>query len=126
MSGELKVVVAVPIHCPLRKESTNPGVGCPKKVEVAIAVGTALPDVWLATTVLAACVASCESASVPEIVESVDVAPEYNFPLLSTPNPPAERYGNQVFLLIVTRVVVELSNCEVEDAESETIPAVGA
>jgi hypothetical protein len=43
---------------------------------VESAVGAAAPAVTLASTVLAAWVASCVSAKVPEMVERVEVAPE--------------------------------------------------
>jgi hypothetical protein len=53
-----------------------PAVPAANSEEVEMAVGAAAPAVRLASTVLAACVASWVSARVPEMVERVDVAPE--------------------------------------------------
>ena len=68
------VVVATHPIAPLICASICPLVPIPKNVEVAIAVGAAVPPVAFPTTVFAAWVASCESASVPEMVERVEVA----------------------------------------------------
>jgi hypothetical protein len=54
----------------------KPAVGCPKKVEVETAVGTALAPVPFAMTVFAACAASWVRAREPEMVERVEVAAE--------------------------------------------------
>src|SRR3569623_1339611 len=72
---QLLVVVATPVHAPLANVSTCPAVPANRLV-VEIAVGAAVPPVRLATTVFAAWVASWLSANVPEMVESVEVAPE--------------------------------------------------
>jgi hypothetical protein len=53
----LKVVVATPLHTPLLKVSTCPGVAENREV-VEMAVGAAVAPVRLAMTVLAPCVAS--------------------------------------------------------------------
>lgn len=48
-----KVVVATNVFCPFKKASIVPGVGVPKKVDVATKVGAALAPVPFAKTVLA-------------------------------------------------------------------------
>ena len=48
VSPEEKVVVATPTHWPLLKAKIVPGVGVPKSVDVAIAVGTPVAESWLA------------------------------------------------------------------------------
>jgi hypothetical protein len=77
----------------------------PKKLEVAIAVGTAEPPVPFAITVPAACAASCVSASEPEIFERVEVGAAYTFPFASTPNP--EFVRPVIWRLVVVALVVE-------------------
>jgi hypothetical protein len=70
----VKVVVATPLHTPLLKVSTCPGVAENSEV-VEMAVGAADPAVRLASTVLAPWVASWVRARVPEMVERLEVAP---------------------------------------------------
>ena len=52
-------------------------------------------------------------------VPAVVVAPLYTFPLLSTASSPEVRVGNHKVFVIVAKVVVELSNCAVEEADSD-------
>jgi hypothetical protein len=111
------VVVAAPIHAPLRNASVCPAEPV-KSVVVEIAVGAALPPVRLASTVFAAWVASCVSASVPLMVESVEVAAAYTFPAASTPRPELEREVSHVVPEFVNAVVDAFAKCEVEDALS--------
>ena len=68
------VEVAVHVGTPFTSARTNPLVPVPYKVDVEIAVGAAELPVPFAITVPAAWFASWVSASVPEIVESVEVA----------------------------------------------------
>lgn len=52
-------------------------------------------------------------------VPAVVVAPLYTFPFASTLSSPLVRVGNHRVLEIVANVVVELSNCAVDDADSD-------
>ena len=52
-------------------------------------------------------------------VPAVVVAPLYTLPAASTANSPPVSVGNQSVFAMVAKVVDELSNCEVEDAERE-------
>jgi hypothetical protein len=57
-------------------------------------------------------------------VPAVVVAPLYTFPLASTASSPETRVGNHSESEIVANVVVELSNCDVEEADSDIpVPA---
>jgi hypothetical protein len=91
------------------------------KVEVASAVGVAAPDVWLTKTVLAFWVASCERAREPEMVERVEVAPEYSLPCASMPTPPAPPVSpvSQVAPVFEKAVVDALLKSAVEEANKE-------
>ena len=113
-----KVVVATPVHVPPTRARICPFVPA-KSEEVAMAVGAAAPPVRLASTVFAACVASWVSASVPLIVESVEVAPIYTLPLASTASPPEVRPVSQSALLMVCWDEVAFEKTAVEEAKSE-------
>jgi hypothetical protein len=114
------VEVATPVHAPPENARTCPLV--PAKSEVVeMAVGAAEAPVWFASTVFAAMFAICVSASVPEIVPSVEVAPEYSLPLLSIPTPPVPPTSpvNHVAPELEKSVVEALLKSAVEEAKSE-------
>ena len=111
------VVVATHVGMPRTSAKILPLVPMPKNDDVAIAVGAAVPPVPFATTVPAACVASCVSARVPEIVERVDVAVLYTRPFWSTAREPVVNEGSQKLEKRVKFEVEALSNCEVLDAK---------
>ena len=86
---------------------------------VETAVGTAEPPVPFAMTVFAACAASCVRARVPEMVESVEVAPLYTLPLASTASAPEVSAVIQRSEEIVCCDEVALVKTAVEEAKSE-------